>query len=168
MRLANIDSIEAANAFLATYLPSHNQRFAVTPAEAGDAHVPCPLDDTALARVCAIQYRRKLSKDLVVSFNRQPYIVQTGDAPRYALRGQTAIVVEYPDQHIELLYQAEVLPFKVFDEAKPVCPAVDDKTLNPRMDDVLAKRPQTSIQKPPPNHPWRKSYKQNIVPSVLP
>lgn len=166
MRLAGISSMEAANAFLATYLPGHNERFAVAPAEEQDAHIPCPLDDTALARACAVQHHRKLSKDLVVSFNRQRYIVQTEGTPRYALRGQAIIVVEFPDNRIELLHHSEVLPFRVFDEAKPACPAVDDKTLNPRMDEVLTQRRQSTIQKPLPNHPWRKPYKQSIAPSV--
>lgn len=136
------------------------------PADGQDAHVSYPLDDTALARACAIQHRRKLSKDLVASFNRQRYIVQTGGAPRYSLRGQAVIVVEYPDRCIELLHDSEILPFKVFDEAQPVCLAVDDKTLAPRMDEVLAQQRQPPIQKPLPNHPWRKYYKQCLVLSV--
>jgi transposase len=168
MRLAGIDDIEAANAFLLTYLPGHNERFAVAPADTQDAHVPCPVDDAALARVCALQHRRKLSKDLVVSFNRQRYIVQTVGMPRYALRGQSVTVVEYPDRSIELMHHGEVLPFKVFDEAQPIRLAVDDKTLNPRMEEVLAQRRQAPLPKPLPNHPWRKSYKQSPVLSVHP
>lgn len=168
MRLAGVNDIEAANAFLPSYLPMHNERFAVAPADAQDAHVPCPMDDAALARVCAIQHRRKLSKDLVASFNRQRYIVQTEGAPRYALRGQAVTVVEYPDGDIELLHHTEILPFKVFDEAQPVRLAVDDKTLNPKMDEVLAQRRRAPLPKPLPNHPWRKSYKQSPVFSARP
>jgi transposase len=161
MRLAGVNDIETANAFLQTYLPTHNERFGVTPADGRDAHAPCQVDETTLARVCAIHHRRKLSKDLVVSFNRQRYIVQTGGAPRYALRGQPVTVIEYPDGRIELLHDSEILPFKVFDQAKSIITAVDDKTLNPRVDEVLGQRRQTLPQKPPPNHPWRSSYKQS-------
>lgn len=168
MRLAGINDMEAANAHLATYLSGHNERFAVAPADAQDAHTPCPVDEATLARACAIWHRRKLSKDLVVSFKRQRYIVQTGGAPRYALRGQSITVIEYPDRRIELLHHAEVLPFKVFDAAQPIHLAVDDKTLDPRMDEVLAQRRQPSIQKPPDSHPWRKSYKQIPASSIRP
>lgn len=37
LRLAGIRSLEEANAFLPTYLPRHNARFAVEPAEAEPA-----------------------------------------------------------------------------------------------------------------------------------
>ncbi|GAB4126709.1 MAG: hypothetical protein Fur0040_09410 [Sideroxydans sp.] len=47
-----------------------------------------------------------------MSFNQQRYIVQTGNTPRYALRGQAVTVIEYPDRRIELLYDREILPFK--------------------------------------------------------
>lgn len=168
MRLAGIADIEAANEFLQTYLPVHNERFAVAPADTQDAHVPCPVNEVVLARTCAIHHRRKLSKDLVVSFNRQRYIVQTRGAPRYALRGQAVTVVEYPDRCIELMHHAEILPFKVFDEAQPVRLAVDDKTLNPRVDEVLEQRRQIPPHKPLPNHPWKKSYKQSLILSAFP
>lgn len=46
LRLAGIRSIDAANAFLATYLPRYNQRFGVAPA--ADLHRSCP-SPTALA-----------------------------------------------------------------------------------------------------------------------
>ena len=161
MRLAGIEGIDAANTFLQTYLPQHNARFTVAAADSGDAHAACPVDETALARVCAIHHRRKLSKDLVLSFNRQRYIIQTGDDPRYALRGQTVTVVEYYDRRIELLHGAEILSFKVFDEAQTISGAVDDKTLNVRVDDVIKQRKQVVPQKPPPDHPWRRYPEPN-------
>lgn len=163
MRLADISDIEAASAFLQTYLPQHNERFGVAPEEEQDAHIPCTVDEAALTRICAIHHRRKLSKDLVVSFNRQRYIVQTEGALRYALRGQSVTVIEYPDGCIELLHGAEILPFKVFDERRPINTTVDDKTLNSRVDEVLEQRRQPTPRKPLPNHPWRQSYKQHTV-----
>ncbi len=161
MRLAGIDNIESANAFLPGYLTWHNERFGVIPADAQDAHAPCPVGTETLRRICALQHHRKLSKDLVVSFKRQRYIVQTGGAPRYALHGQTVTVVEYPDRRIELMHAQESLPFEVFDEAQPVNHAVDDKTLNPRVDEALEQRRHRMQPKPPSSHPWRKSYKQD-------
>ncbi|MDD2720742.1 MAG: hypothetical protein PHH47_05475 [Gallionella sp.] len=80
MRLAGINDMEAANAHLATYLSGHNERFAIAPADAQNAHIPCPLDEVTLARACAMWHRRKLAKDLGMSSNRQRYIVQTGRA----------------------------------------------------------------------------------------
>lgn len=163
MRLADISDMEAANAFLGTYIPGHNERFAVPPADDGDAHIPSHLDDAALARACAIQQRRKLDKNLTLSFKRQRYIIQTGDTPRYALRGQTVTVVEYPDGHIELLHDAEILPFRVFDKVQPITAAVDDKTLNVRVDELLKRRSRQPHAKPHPEHPWRKPYNPSLL-----
>lgn len=162
MRLAGISDMEAANAFLQTHLPEHNERFSVSPADDQDAHIPCPLDEAALARACAIQQRRKLDKNLTLSFRHQRYIIQTGGEPRYALRGQTVTVVEYPDGRIELLHNAEVLPFNVFDKAQPIIAAVDDKTLNVRVDELLKQR-RLPHAKPHPEHPWRKPYNPGLI-----
>lgn len=43
MRLAGVNDIETANAFLQTYLPAHNERFGVAPADGRDAHASCLL-----------------------------------------------------------------------------------------------------------------------------
>ena len=156
LRLAGVCDMAAANAFLEDYLATHNARFAVAPADDTDAHAPYDDNAEQLARICAIHHRRKLSKDLVLSFKRQRYILQTGGQPRYALRGATVTVVVYPDQRIELLHGEEILPFKVFDTASAPMPPVDDKTLNTRVDEVLKTRRWSEKSRPAPNHPWRR------------
>jgi hypothetical protein len=156
LRLAGISDMVTANAFLADYLAEHNARFAVAPADDTDAHLPYDGDAGQLARICAIHHRRKLSKDLVLSFNRQRYILQTGSQPRYALRGAMVTVVVYCDQRIELLHGEEVLPFKVFDPAQAIASPVDDKALNAHVDDLLKSRGWSEKSRPAPNHPWRR------------
>ena len=156
MRLAGINDLAAANAFLPGYVAGHNTRFAVVPEDEDDAHVPYAGDALGLARICAIPHRRKLSKDLVLSFNRQRYILQTGSQPRYALRGESVTVVVYPDQRIELLHGKEVLPYKVFDPAQAVSLPVDDKTLNVRVEEILRQRRWSEKSRPPANHTWRR------------
>jgi len=156
LRMAGISDMTAANAFLADYLAEHNARFAVPPADDMDAHAPYDGNAVQLARLCAIHHRRKLSKDLVLSFNRQRYILQTGRQPRYALRGESVTVVVYPDQRIELLHGEEILPFRVFDAAQTPTPPADDKTLNACVDEVLKGRPWSEKSRPAANHPWRR------------
>ncbi len=83
MRLAGISTLEQANAFLVDYLPSHDARFARPATEHDDAHRACALDAQTLRHVCSIQHRRTLSKDLVLKFKGQRYIIQThAGAPR--------------------------------------------------------------------------------------
>lgn len=156
LRLAGINDLVGANAFLPAYLSKHNERFAVSPADNSDGHRPYAGNAQQLARICAIHHERKLSKDLVISFNRQRYIIQTGGQPRYALRGQTITVVVYPDARIELVYGDEVLPFTVFDASQAIGQPVDDKTLNARVDDILKGQGWNPKSRPVPNHPWRR------------
>ncbi len=56
LRLAGIDNLAAANAFLRGYLAGHNSRFAVVPEDEGDAHVSDAGDALGLARICAIHH----------------------------------------------------------------------------------------------------------------
>ncbi|WP_223163462.1 ISNCY family transposase [Methylococcus geothermalis] len=155
LRLAGIGDMEAANAFLPGYLARHNARFTVAPRDPQDAHLPYTGSREALSRTCALHHRRQLSKDLVLSFQRQRYVVQTGGQPRYALRKQTVTVVVYPDRPIELVHGEEVLPYKVFDPEQHVPHPVDDKTLDARVDAILKARPARAKYRPAPNHPWR-------------
>lgn len=157
LRLADVQDMAAANAFLPAYLAKHNARFAQAPGYEVNAHIPWAESAESLARHCVIQHRRKVSKDLVVSFNRQRYIIQTGGNPRYALRGLGITVVAYPDGRIELL------PFKVFDLKQADLSPVDDKTLNARVDSIVKGRNKT--HKLAADHPWR-NYPEPTAPPV--
>ncbi|MDN8101859.1 hypothetical protein [Burkholderia multivorans] len=128
------------------------------PADPEDAHRPYTGTAQELTRICAIHHTRTLSKDLVVLFNRQRYIVQTVGAPRYALRGKKITVIEYGNGRVELLAGKESLPYKVFDPAQAMPPPVDDKTLNARVDDILKARQVKERWRPGPNHPWRRPF----------
>ena len=155
MRLAGIDDMAGANVFLPAYLHGHNQRFAIVPADAEDAHHRYEGSAITLSRTCALHHVRTLSKDLVLSFNKQRYIVQTGGEPRYSLQGQRVSVASYPDGKIEVLHDHEVLPVKVFGMSAPQQPPVDEKTINARVDDILTHRQREKLR-PAPTHPWRR------------
>jgi transposase len=156
MRLAGISDIETANAWLPEYSAQHNARFAVKAQDTENAHLPFAGSSEELARLCAIHHRRRLSKDLVISFRRRRYIVQTGGAPRYALRGQQIDVITYRDGRIELMHGKERLPFKVFDPAQDVPAPVDDKSLTARVDALVKARRWSDKSRPAPHHPWRR------------
>jgi len=155
MRLSGIHDMAGANAFLPDYLSGHNQRFAVAPTDNESAHQTYEGSAIELSRSCALHHTRKLSKDLILSFNKQRYILQTGGAPRYALRGKEVTVVSYADGRIEILNGNELLPFKVFDAPKPASPPADEKTINARVDDILKTR-WSEKSRPAPKHPWRR------------
>ncbi len=67
LRLAGIDTVEAANAFIRqVYLPAHNARFAVEPAGEGSAFTPIPGVD--LDEILCVEEERQVGQDNCVSY----------------------------------------------------------------------------------------------------
>ena len=67
LKLAGITSIEAANAFIReVYLPAHNERFAVAPAQPGSAFTPIP--GVELDEILCVQEERQVGNDNCVSY----------------------------------------------------------------------------------------------------
>jgi transposase len=78
LALAKIETVEAANAFLAqVYIPAHNARFAVAPEQPGTAFVAIPGVD--LDEVLCVQEERQVGNDNCVSYNRLK--LQIPDSP---------------------------------------------------------------------------------------
>lgn len=161
LRLAGIDDIDAANAFLEGYIGEHNERFAVAAEKPHNAHRGWLGDDDELERITALQYRRTLSKDLVARFKGQRYIIQTANAsPRYALRNQPVTVCEHANGAIELIHgRGEVLPWRVFDQGDEgrAQRLADDKTVNEHVNQEL-ERLASAKPKPRRDHPWRRPW----------
>jgi len=107
-----------------------------------------------LRRICGIQHQRTLTKDLVISFRGQRYILQTGGNPCYALRKQRITVVEYEHGAIELRHNGQTLAYRVFDNSKEANNPSDEKSLNARVDTAVSLRKSRHI--PPDNHPRKK------------
>lgn len=167
LRLAGIDDINAANAFLPAYLTRHNERFAVIPAQPEDAHRAWSAGDQQLARITSLHYRRVLSKDLVARFGGQRYIVRTpGGSPRYALRNQPVTVCHYTDGTIELLHGDEPLPWRAFDPARhgPQQRIADDKTVNDHVEQAINRL--NHPYRPPAAHPWRRTAAPKQTPTT--
>src|SRR5258708_2948503 len=69
LRLAEIVTIEAANAFIRdVYIPAHNARFAVKAEQQGSAFIAIPGID--LGEILCVQEERQVGNDNCVSFNR--------------------------------------------------------------------------------------------------
>jgi len=142
LRLAKINSIEAANAWLPQYLAKHNARFEVPALDSTNAHRIFDGDTQDLGRICAHHYERVLSKTLTCQFKGKLIVLITRpEQPRYALRKKTIKVIEHLDGKLELLWQRETLPFKTFDQHQHLSSSrvADDKLLNLRVDEVLIK-----------------------------
>jgi transposase len=99
---AGITTLEAANRFLAEdYLPRHNARFAVVPAEPGSAFVP--VTGVALAEILCHQEERVVGRDNTVRF--EGLVLQIPPSPwRSPFVKATVRVHRYPDGQLALFH----------------------------------------------------------------
>jgi len=118
LRLAVIDSMEAANAFAPTFIDSYNARFGRAPMSDHDAHRPVRKDED-LEQILCWQEDRKISKELTVHFQGGRYLIEPSPET-LELRGRRCRVHEYYDGRVELRYEGRYLPFTVFDEQRRV------------------------------------------------
>jgi transposase len=137
MRLARVDSIDQANAWLGSYVQSHNQRFAVCPREPQDAHLPYAGTDEALEHICALHHQRQLSTQLSCQFEGS--VVQVNPGQAHAPKGRAKVdIVELGDGSLVLLYHGEVLKHSRYQLHDHLAKArsADDKSLNGIVDNM--------------------------------
>ncbi|MCB5362870.1 hypothetical protein H0484_03750 [Pusillimonas sp. CC-YST705] len=151
MRLAGINDMEAANAWLPTYREAHNRRFAIAPAEPEDAHVIYQDRLPSLERALAYHHTRRLSQTLSCQFRQQLLQVLAPDQQR-RLAGQPVSSLKHLDGQLQLLHANATLAFELRQKKDGRKPTEDAKSLNARVQARLSKRSVPS----PANHPWRR------------
>ena len=151
-RLAGINTMEAGNEFLQTYLPKHNKQFSVCARNPKDAHIRLMPDNETLAHILSIQSQRKLSKNLEISFENTIYqIIINGKGRR--LQPGLLTVCEMLNGEIHLLTSTgERLSYKTFN-VRSRSAAIDDKSLNAHINQLIQ---QKQAKKPAADHPWRR------------
>lgn len=147
MRLAGIDSIAAANAWLPGFMSRHNARFAVLPADARDAHAPYPdADLPQLKRILSRHHRRTLSTTLTCQF--QSTLLQVQPPTHRALRGAKVTVLEHFDGTTELCWRNASLAFTALAKARRA-------PMELTRAEVTWPRKWRSLSIPKANHPWK-------------
>ena len=147
LRLAEINTIEAANEFLQNdYCDQLNEKFAVAPRSAVDFHRSAKGYD--LASIFCIEEERTLTLDWVVRFDNQFYQLQPLRKTQLP-KGQV-LVRRYLNGELHFCYDERDLPYTLLPE-RPKRKTVD-KIKSKRRSSV------TDIVKPyvpPANHQWR-------------
>jgi transposase len=99
---AGVTTIEAANRFIrAVYLPTHNQRFAVAPAEPGSAFVPWTRSD--LAEILCHQEDRVVGNDNTVVFEKLRLQIEPSPLRPHFVKA-TVQVRRYADDTLAIFY----------------------------------------------------------------
>ena len=156
LRLAGISDIDAANAFLPSFIKEYNARFAVAPQNATDAHRPVLHDALELDLIFSLQSHRKLSKNLTLQYKNREYQL-TGQGKGYRLRGAQITVCEAFDGTVTLLYQGKALPYRILTEGEPPIPIDDEKSIHATVEQAKTIQLHRKTYKPAPDHPWRRS-----------
>lgn len=159
LRLAGVATLEAGNAFLPGFIAQYNARFARPPRGADDAHRPPLVSAAQLLWITSEQQPRTLSKSLSCQYRGQLYLIQTGGAPAYHLRGAHITVCDDGiDASIVLLHQGKPLPYRVFARHDLPPRIADDKTLDDMVEQAKRKQRQTA-RPAPATSPWPESSK---------
>lgn len=149
MRLADIKDAEAANRFLAdTYIPDHNERFAVAVRQEGDAHRPLTKELIAkLPSIFSVQSERTVTNDFTLRFKNKWY--QLAAQQEIAVyRGDTVTIEELLDGTVHIRLNDTYLMFSLINKL--------DRIVRPRVTASMKERPRW---KPPADHPWRRNQK---------
>lgn len=150
LRLAGINDIESANAFLPSFTEKQNKKFAVEPKDKTDAHRQSLLNDEELNLIFSIQKKRTASKNLELGYDNVVYQIQVF-GQGYTLRHAKILVCKDLSGKISLLYKNRKLDYKCYKKQKRVADTVDAKNINKKVDEII-RRPH----KPSADHPWKK------------
>lgn len=152
LRLANITTLEAANAFLPAFLARFNRTFGVTPETPGSAYRG-RLSAAELDRVLCFKHERVVSKDNTVRLDQ--VILQILPGPnRLGYARATVAIHESLDHRFTVHFEGRQLATKIVPLRKFLSPTPAPRRL-PKPSETP---PQNTLPwTPPPSHPWRNS-----------
>lgn len=164
LRLHGLSDINAANAFLPTFLTTHNARFARAPVSPVDAHRPLLHTPAELALILCLRCARRLSKNLTCQFRNAQYQLQ-GYGRGYRLRGAAVTVCAAFDGTVTLLHDGRLLPTRLFAKGMPPIPLDDEKSLSHTLEQAQKAQAARPAHKPAPDHPWKRPFKSALRPA---
>lgn len=153
LRLRDLSSLQAANAYLPEFIVDYNQRFAVAPRSTESAHRPLAKGED-LERVLTLCEQRTLSKNLTLSYNNVIYQINTKRAA-YTMRGAQVEVREKSNGQLTIEYKQRPLEYTIYGEQEQQqAKVVEAKLLQPAAAHATA-RPKQKRGPVPLSHPWR-------------
>jgi hypothetical protein len=177
LRLAGVQTLAEANAFLPGYLERYRARFAVPPRSEESAYVPLA-PETDLARLFCFKYTRKVAPDNTFRFAGR--ILQIPPGPDRLSYARTVVDIhERLDHSLAIFYQGRQLLLvpppedaaqplrargRVTQQLDPT--AMPQPLLEPSDRPAASLAPPAASTSPPPNrkpapdHPYRRSYKR--------
>lgn len=152
MRLAGIDTLEAANRFLELhFIPEWERRFTVAPRKSRNAHRPLG-PEHRLEEILSVRVARQVAQDHTVSWEGTRWGVRR-EQVRAGLRGAHVEIERRLDGSHWLRFRGRYLRLRH-------CPQPPPRATTPsglRPPGLVAKKNKQPKPKyiPPPQHPWR-------------
>lgn len=156
LRLAGISTIPEANRFLGRgYIPGHNARFAVEPANPTNAHRPLlPTQD--LEAICSIQTTRTIDRDFTVRLQNQ-FFQLLPQQPVRIRPGETVLIEQRLDGTTHLRCKGRYLAFRPIPKPLGRRPRIAVRVLQETA------TPHRMGWQPPRDHPWKaRSYQRML------
>jgi hypothetical protein len=147
MRIAKISNIEAANAFLPSFLKKFNQKFAKAPEDPVNAHRPL-LPSHNLDKIFCIKETRRLSKNLTLQYDNVIYQV-IADRREYTLRKAEVMVLKTRDGTVSIEHRGKALIAVPYHQMQAKAEIVSAKEL------IDALKVKTLRYRPSRKHPWK-------------
>ena len=145
LRLAGINTMEAGNAFLPTFMADYNSRFAKAPFNDKDLHRPMTPRDR-LDEAFTWRAERTLSQSLTLQYDNILFMIEPSEFAQAAI-GQRVEVVDFPDGRLEVRYKGRSMPYRTFDKLRRV---TEPRVLeNKRLGGLLALIRQSQQSEPP-------------------
>ena len=135
LRLAGISDIEAANAFLPTFVADFNKRFAKVPARPDNLHRALNLASDRLRDVLCKREQRYVGQQLSFSYDRRQIVLEKNDIS-VGLVSKYVDIYEFADGRLDVRWRACSLPYTVFDKEQRVTHTAI--TENKRLGEVLS------------------------------
>ncbi len=148
MRLAGINTIEEANAWVPHYISIHNARFACLPHSSNDKHRLLQESSVELDNIFARQVSRSLTSSLTLQYDKVIYMLTPTDKAK-SLVGKKVMIYDYPDGMLSIQHCGESFEYSIFDKLRHV--QQGEVVSNKRLGAVLAaaKRSQDEREKEP-------------------
>src|SRR4051795_4591119 len=142
LRLAGIDTVEAANAFLPGFVADYNARFGRPPRLAEDLHRPPAVQDD-LDEALTWREERTVTGSLTLHYNKVLFLLEPSEVAR-SLARKRVTVHAFPDGRLAIRHKGRDLPYRTFDKLRRVDQAAVVE--NERLGAVLAHIPDQQAE----------------------
>ena len=119
LRLADVSTIEAGNAFLPGFVASFNERFAVRAARTDDLHRKLGSAASRISDILCHREQRYVGAQLTLSYDRKQIILERNEVSE-ELAGQYVELYDFPDRPLEVRWKGHSLPYRVFQKDQRV------------------------------------------------